>query len=291
MSRPPRLHVPGAFYHVTLRGNHRQPIFARRADRQLLEHIVRESIDAEGARVHAYCWMTNHIHLLLQIGDHPLGRVVQRIASRYARSVQARIPTTGHLFECRYHALLVDVDSYLLTVVRYIHNNPLQGGIVRTLSDYRWSSHGVYAGLRTESWVTTDYVLSMLTENRARRAETYLQFMRRPGTDAHPLAPSVDSRVLGDDNFVAQLRSTPLPDPPRPSLDRLIAEASRYFGVSPTDVTSANRARKFAVARAWIAHRATQEGIASICAIARRLQRHEASVRGLMRRHPRESLE
>ena len=109
--RKPRLHVPAAFYHVTLRGNHRQDIFFSPTDRSLLSRIVAEVIPHYGARLHAYCWMTNHVHLLVQVGDTPLGRIMLRIASRYARELQAQFHTTGHLFERRYHAVLVDVRN------------------------------------------------------------------------------------------------------------------------------------------------------------------------------------
>lgn len=285
MSRLPRLHVPGAFYHVTLRGNHRQPIFARTTDREILAHIVRESIELERARVHAYCWMTNHVHLLIQISDSPLGRLIQRIASRFARTVQARVPTTGHLFECRYHARLVDVDAYLLAVIRYIHENPVKAGLARACSDYRWSSHGVYAGEREESWVTTDFALAMLGSDRARAVQNYLEFMREPADDEAALNPS-DARVLGDDDFLRSLRALRMTDRSRTSLEALIAEAARHFGVSAPEITSPCRGRNLAVARAWVAHRALGEGIANVCGIAKSLKRHEASVRGLMRRHP-----
>lgn len=285
MSRLPRLHVPGAFYHVTLRGNHRQPIFARATDREVLAYIVRESIELERARVHAYCWMTNHIHVLIQISDSPLGRLIQRIASRFARTVQARVPTTGHLFECRYHARLVDVDAYLLTVIRYIHENPVEAGLAKVPSDYCWSSHGVYAGERDESWVTTDFVLAMLGFDRTRAVQNYQEFMREPA-DIEPAANPSDARVLGDDEFLGSLRVLGMADNPRTSLEKLIAEAARHFGVSPHEITSPCRGRKLAVARAWIAHCAVGQGIANVCDIAKSLKRHEASVRGLMRRHP-----
>jgi REP element-mobilizing transposase RayT len=125
MARRLRLHVPGGFYHVTLRGNHQQPIFFAATDRDLLNRIVAEAIAELRARIHAFCWMTNHVHLLVQVSDEPLGRLMHRIASKYARTVQARIATTGHLFERRYHAALVDTDRYLIAVLRYIHLNPV----------------------------------------------------------------------------------------------------------------------------------------------------------------------
>jgi putative transposase len=176
MPRKPRIHVPGAFYHVTLRGNHRQDIFFSDQDRALLNEIVADVIEALQARVHGYCWMTNHVHLLIQVGESPLGRVMLRIASRYARQVQQRFRTTGHLFECRYHAVLVDADEYLLTLLKYVHLNPVQAGMVSTPDQYAWSSHHAYLGLRVEPWVTTDFGLGMFHKQREcqRRSDSRL---------------------------------------------------------------------------------------------------------------------
>jgi REP element-mobilizing transposase RayT len=119
MSRLPRLHAPGSIYQVTARGNHRQDIFFKRSDRQALDEIMAHALERTGARVHAYCWMTNHLHLLAQVGTLPLGSLMQRVQSRFARFVQKGISTTGHLFENRYHALLVDADSYFVELLRY----------------------------------------------------------------------------------------------------------------------------------------------------------------------------
>jgi REP element-mobilizing transposase RayT len=93
MARPLRIHVPGAFYHVTLRGNHRQDIFFTSADRRLFDEITAEVLERFTARLHAYCWMTNHMHMLIQVGDAPLGRLMLRIAGRYARTVRLLKPT------------------------------------------------------------------------------------------------------------------------------------------------------------------------------------------------------
>jgi putative transposase len=116
--------------HVTARGNHRQDIFFKHADRQLLDEIMSEALERSGARIHAYCWMTNHVHLLVQVGERPLGRLMQQVGARFARTIQKELRTTGHLFENRYHALLVDVDNYFLELLRYIHLNPVRAHIV-----------------------------------------------------------------------------------------------------------------------------------------------------------------
>ncbi len=177
MPRHPRIHLPGAFYHVTLRGNHRQDIFFAAEDRRVLNNIVGEVLDRFGARLHAYCWMTNHVHLLMQVGDTPLGRLMLRIASRYARTLQARFHTTGHLFERRYHSVLVDANEYLLELLRYIHLNPVRAHIVTTPVDYHWSSHHAYLGIRAEPWVTTEFSLSMFHAERHAALQAYRHFI------------------------------------------------------------------------------------------------------------------
>jgi putative transposase len=102
MPRSARLHVPGGFYHVVLRGNHREALFSTADDRQIINDIVADSISRHGARAHAFCWMSNHLHALLQIDHSPLGGIMQRIAMRYARHRHKTLRTTGHLFERRY---------------------------------------------------------------------------------------------------------------------------------------------------------------------------------------------
>jgi putative transposase len=166
MPRPLRIHVPGAFYHVTMRGNHRQNIFFSPADRRLFDDITAEVLERFAARLHAYCWMTNHVHMLIQVSDAPLGKLMLRIAGRFARTVQRHLHTTGHLFEKRYHPILVDADQYLLELLRYIHLNPVRAHMVEHPSDYPWSSHRVYLGALDQPWVTTNFALGMFHAQR-----------------------------------------------------------------------------------------------------------------------------
>ena len=166
MPRRLRIHVPGGFYRVTLRGNHRRAIFVEEGDQRLLNVIVARAISNFGAKVHAYCWMGNHIRLLLQAGAEPIGEPMRNIAAEFARAMQAKLGTTGHFFERRYHATLVDSDAYLLQLIRYIHRNPIAAGIVVKASDYPWSSHHAYVGSRSETWVTVALGLSMFAPDR-----------------------------------------------------------------------------------------------------------------------------
>lgn len=290
MARIPRLHVSGGFYHVTLRGNHRQPIFFRPADYELLGQIVAEATEAECARVHAYCWMTNHLHLLLQVSDVPLGRIMLRVAARYARTVQMRLSTTGHLFERRYHATLIDVDRYLLTVLRYIHMNPVEAGLVRSPSAYHHSSHLDYLGHRHCPWIRTEFAMKLLSEDPQDARKRYAALMSEAAVKLYGLeiAPHPDHpQILGDDAFASRVIGSRWQPRIRKSLDDLVRECEWRFGVTQELLASATKAPCVSIARAWLAHEAVNGRIATVSVVARRLNRSESSIRELMLRRPR----
>jgi len=292
MARQLRLHVPDGFYHVTLRGNHRQPIFFSERDRDLLDAVVAEVTTKLSARVHAYCWMTNHLHMLVQVSDAPLGKIILQIASRYARTVQSSLATTGHFFERRYHCILVDADNYLITLVRYIHMNPVRGGLVTDPTAYRWSSHRVYLGKREQSWVITDFVMKLLAADPVRAFAAYRDLMSSDDPcrwgEGSPATNPVHKQILGDDEFVAKVRGQTAKHRSRVrSLDELVIECGVRFGYSPELLVSHNKTRGLAAARAWISHEAVAARVATICAVARRLDRCESAIRQLMARYPR----
>ena len=289
MPRKPRIHVPGAFYHVTLRGNHRQDIFFSPNDRWLFDEIVAEVLDRFHARLHAYCWMTNHVHMLIQVGDMPLGRLMLRIASRYARKLQARLHTTGHLFERRYHAVLVDVDSYLLELIRYIHLNPVRAGMTESPQDYTWSSHHAYVGTRSEPWVTTQFALSMFHHDLSVAINTYQRFVLAAiaSTRPSPLQQCNlnDPRILGSDTFIASLMKTAWQPKSRKTIEQLLEEACDQFSIERQALLSSGKQRHLTFARAWIAHQAVILGISSLAQVARLLNRNEATLRESVKTH------
>ena len=173
MPRKPRVHVPGGVYHVILRGNGRQPIFFTDLDRRRWMRLLAQGIERYHCRVHAYCWMTNHIHMAVQVSDLPLGRFIGWVASQYAKCINRRLRRSGHLFERRYRSKLVAGDEYLLQLVRYIHLNPVVAGIVDSPHRYPWSSHRAYIGYRRDSWLTTDIVLSLFSTKKRQAMDGY----------------------------------------------------------------------------------------------------------------------
>ena len=198
-------------------------------------------------RVHAYCWMSNHVHMLVQVADIPLGRAIMRIAGRYAREMQRHRATTGHFFERRYRAILVDADSYLLELIRYIHLNPVRAGIVQDPSAYRWSGHRTYLGLETTPWLTTDFALSLFAGELAAARERYRQFVLAgvgllPDTELTVGRPD-DARILGTDAFLTKLaiRHTPRPTI---SAQKLVEHICHVHAVEPSALGAPGRQRR-----------------------------------------------
>ncbi len=291
MGRPLRLHAPGAMYHVTLRGNHRQDIFFVPGDRHRLDKLFADALQRFGARLHAYCYMSNHIHALIQVGDVPLGSLILRVAGQYARQTQANLNTTGHLFEKRYYPVLVDVDHYFLELLRYIHLNPVRAGLANSPDSYEWSSHHVYSGTRVEPWITTDFALSQFGTDRARAIAAYRRFLhqnmdgavsRSPLEDCNPS----DRRILGGDDFARKLLGEKWRAKSKKSLDLLINEACGHFSCTPVELASASRKANLVAARAWVVHQAAVlEGVASVSEVARRFNRDESSLRHALKTH------
>jgi len=285
MPRSPRIHASGAMYHVTLRGNHRQDIFFTPADRSLLTGIVVEIMVRCDAQLHAYCYMTNHVHALIRVNETPLSRIMLLLAGRYARSVQARLQTTGHLFEKRYHALLVDADEYLLTLLRYIHLNPVRANLASSPDEYPWSSHHVYTGRRSEPWVTTEFALRMLDSDRQRAVARYEALMRS-GPPGSPLLErnERDSRILGSDAFARKILGESWKPRSDSQLQHIIDDACIRFGTSRAELQSPSRLSDVASARAWITEKSLGTGIASVTSLAHYFNRDTSSIRQAARR-------
>jgi REP element-mobilizing transposase RayT len=157
MSRKPRIHFPGAVYHVIMRGNAGDPIFFEDRDRYRLYLILQHAVEKFGCRIHAFCFMTNHLHLVMQAGDIPLSRIMQNISLRYTKWIHFTRSRSGHLFQGRYKAILLDADEYLLELVRYVHLNPVRAGMNATPEEHPWSGHHAYLGTMVLPWLTTDW--------------------------------------------------------------------------------------------------------------------------------------
>lgn len=204
MARKPRIHYPGAVYHVLLRGNGGQDIFFSKADRARFYLLLQEGVEKYAHRIHAFCLMANHVHLVIQVGETPLVRIMQNVAFRYTVYLNRRKKRTGHVFQGRYKALLIDADSYLLELVRYIHCNPIRAGTVQTPEQYPWSSHRAYLGLMAVPWLHTDGVLSQFAVKEKKARARYADFVLDGIREAHRVdfhRGTYEGRILGNDSF------------------------------------------------------------------------------------------
>jgi hypothetical protein len=227
--------------------------------------------------------MTNHIHLFMQVSDVPLGRVMLRIASMYARRVQMHLATTGHLFERRHDPVLVDTDEYLITLLRYVHLNPVRAGMVKSPDDYPWSSHAAYAGGAAPSWLTTDFAKRLLHSDSARAEDMYRRMMECELLNASPtpfdqLNPA-DRRVLGGDTFLAHVQGLSWRPQSRENIEDVIAKFCVNDGIAVGDLCTNSRRRELARLRAQIAEYCLDRRIASLSEVARRFGRDESSLR------------
>ncbi len=209
MSRPLRVEFPGGLYHVTARGNGRQPIFVDEADREAFLVVLSSVVARYFVRCHAYCLMGNHHHLLLETPEANLSRAMRQLNGVYSQGFNRRHRRSGHVFEGRFQAQVVDRDAYLRTVCRYIVLNPVRAGLVAHPRQWAWSSYRATAGeAPLPAFLTVDWALSLRdTPARAAAEDRYRRFIDAglAGT-IMPLRLASSPLVLEDATLVTPLR-------------------------------------------------------------------------------------
>src|SRR4030042_2512027 len=207
MARKPRIEFEGGFYHVLSRGNQRQKVFLEEKDFLKYLEFLSDYKERYGFWVYAYVLMGTHGHVLIETGQVPLSKILQGINQRFTMYFNWRHGTVGHLFQGRYKAILCDRGTYLLSLVKYLHYNPVRAGMVRQPEEYRWRSHRVYLGLNRDGLVDTGLVLGMFSKDLKRGRRLYREYMREEEkTSKEEFYRTVDQRILGDEEFVERVR-------------------------------------------------------------------------------------
>lgn len=207
MSRPLRIEYSGALYHVTARGNRLASIFLDEYDRRVWMGVLRKTCSRFKFRVHAYCQMTNHYHLLLETANANLSRGIRHLNGVYSQHVNRRHTLVGHLFQGRYKAILVQRESHLLELARYIVLNPVRAGMVESANQWDWSSyHWTVTNDVPPPWMHTDWLLRQFSDTRADAVQQYRQFVQQGRGCTSPLKQTKYQLILGDAGFVAQQR-------------------------------------------------------------------------------------
>ena len=164
MARVARLKSNSGIYHVVIRGINKQLILEDDEDNQKFLEVLKECKMLSEYKIYAYCLMGNHIHLLLKIEKEDLGKIFKRIGARYVYYYNWKYKRSGHLFQDRFKSEPIDDDSYLLTVLRYIHNNPVKEGMSKSTDNYRWSSYNEYR--KSNNLVDVEFVFGMMDRDQ-----------------------------------------------------------------------------------------------------------------------------
>jgi len=224
MARPLRLEVPGGLYHVTSRGNRREHIYLSDDDRRLFLALVGHVCERFSWGVHAWCLMNSHYHLLLETRLPNLSRGMRHLNGVYTQRFNRRHGRTGHVFEGRYKAQLVQKDRYLLPVARQMVLVPVRSGAVRGPADWPWTSYRFTLGSETApAWVRRDELLALVPGTEGTPAERYARYVSEGIAQAErtETAPAQAERAgnttenttaqpyLGEDRLAGRIKSAP----------------------------------------------------------------------------------
>ncbi len=247
---------PGAVYHVTSRGNEKKPVFRDDRDRENFLNTLQHVNKRYNWICHAYCLMTNHYHLLIETPDGNLSIGMRQLNGVYTQLFNKWHGRTGHLFQGRYKAIVIQKDSHLLEVCRYVVLNPVRAHMVAVPEDWKWSSYLATAGkTKPHPCLTMDWVLGQFGNKRGKAAAEYHQFVRW-GIGQKTIWNEVRGQsLLGEEGFVDKLvdhlrKHKDVPEIPRsqryadrPSLEKIFSE--RILN----DISKRNKAIRAAVER------------------------------------------
>jgi len=228
MGRPLRIEYPDAFYHITARGNERQNIFRSNRDRERFLGYLESASERYKAIIHTYCLMDNHYHILLQTPAGNLSQIMHHINGAYTNYFNTKRKRSGHLFQGRYKALLVDIDEYAQELSRYIHLNPVKAGMVENPGQFKWSSYRYYIDMnKSPSWLFTDFILSLFSRKVSVAKKQYRKFVESMVEVEYenPLENVFASTILGGRSFINEIREKHLD---RKKLDRDLPDLKHF---------------------------------------------------------------
>jgi len=238
MARPLRIEYPGAVYHITSRGNEKKPVYKDDQDRKNFLFILDKVNKRYQWLCHAYCLMDNHFHLLIETPEGNLSIGMRQLNGVYTQAFNKRHRRVGHLFQGRYKAILIQKDSHLLEVCRYVVQNPVRAGLVEDPAQWRWSSYSAAAGReKPSSCLTTNWVLGQFSSKRRKAEREYREYVHREMERDSIWVGVRGQAILGEDDFVDKLtdylgRQKDVPEIPksqryatRPALEKLFKES------------------------------------------------------------------
>jgi REP element-mobilizing transposase RayT len=219
MARPLRLEFPGALYHLTARGNAQQSIFLDDTDRQQFLRLLGREIHQQQWRCYVYCLMGNHYHVVVETPEPNLSRGLRRLHGTYTQWFNRRHRRVGHLLQGRFKSVLVEKESYLLELCRYVVLNPVRAGLVTDAGDWVWSSYRATVGVQpTPDWLDVPAVLTLFDSVAATARIAYRGFVADGVSQPSPWTQVTGQIFLGSPDFLERmeplLRGKPLANIP-----------------------------------------------------------------------------
>ena len=201
MGRDPRIEYSGAIYHVMQRGNNKEYIFNEDIDKGYFIKQIKEMKVGMGFKIYAYALMNNHYHFVFQRLGEPLQTIMHQINNKYSKYFNYKFKHTGHVFEGRYKAILVQDERYLLSLVRYVHQNPVVAKISLGVENYKWSSDLFYRR-NIKDFIDIDTVLDIISKNRSESIKIYKQYMLQNDS-----ADYDTTKVIGEEAYQVLCKS------------------------------------------------------------------------------------
>lgn len=207
MPRPKRIHYEGAIYHVTSRGNERRKIVMDDSDREMFLRVLAETLGHHKVVCHAWVLMDNHYHLLLETPATNLSFAMKHLNGVYTQKFNKRHNRAGHLFQGRYKAIVVEKDSYLKELCRYVVLNPVRARMVKHPKEWKWSNYRGTAGLvKPEPWVETEWILGQFGNEVGKARKAYQVFVEEGmGKKESPWGDLYSRIYLGSEKFLEKV--------------------------------------------------------------------------------------
>ncbi|MEN6316961.1 MAG: transposase [Clostridiaceae bacterium] len=197
MSRRQRQKSTTGYYHIMLRGNERKNIFCDEHDKIRFVETIYRIKQGNNFYIYAFCLMDNHVHLMLAEGIEDLAKVMKKITTSYVYYFNNKYNRVGHLFQDRFRSEVVETESYVLALARYIHQNPVRAGIVKKASDYKWSSYNDYIDEDNQfsNILDKDPILLLFSENNETARKKFSEFMNMDGNDCFIDMPEIQVQM------------------------------------------------------------------------------------------------
>ncbi|QZY55562.1 REP-associated tyrosine transposase [Crassaminicella profunda] len=242
MGRKPRVECEGGVYHVIQRGNNKEYIFRKKEEKTYLLNMIEEYRDRMGFEIYAFVFMDNHYHVVMKTLKEPLHKIMHRINNRYSKYYNYKNGRTGHVFENRYKGILVKDDRYLLSLIRYVHQNPVRAKMCKRVKDYEWSSDLYYRNHTQNEIVDIDFVLDIFSENRKEAIKLYESFMDMEEKEERSFFE--EGLSIGENQIKAKIMEPKSKD--RKNLDEILYAVTQDKGIYE-EIKKGSRKRKLSI--------------------------------------------